>query len=62
MLVLSRKKTEAITLYTSDGPITVRVVRGEQVRLGIEAPRHIRICREEIEPHNENTEPAPIAA
>jgi carbon storage regulator len=47
MLVLSRKNDERIVI---DGRITVTVleVRGQQVRLGIEAPKEISVMREEI--------------
>ncbi len=47
MLVLSRKLNEAIVI---DGNIRVTVVgiKGNQVRLGIEAPSHIGIYREEL--------------
>jgi len=47
MLVLSRKKNEALVL---DGRITVRVieVRGGKVRLGIEAPREVPVHRGEV--------------
>lgn len=47
MLVLSRKLYEAIVI---DGGIRVSVVgiRGNQVRLGIEAPGHVGIYREEL--------------
>jgi carbon storage regulator len=47
MLVLSRKSDERIVI---DGRIIVTVVeiRGQQVRLGIEAPSEIPIMREEI--------------
>jgi carbon storage regulator len=47
MLVLSRKLNEAIII---DGKIRVTVVglRGNQVRLGIEAPDSIAIFREEL--------------
>jgi carbon storage regulator len=47
MLVLSRKINEKIVI---DGGIVVTVVKieGGQVRLGIEAPEHIKVYREEI--------------
>jgi carbon storage regulator len=47
MLVLSRKVNERIVI---DGCIEVTVVRIErnQIRLGIEAPEHVRVFREEI--------------
>jgi len=47
MLVLSRKTDETIII---DGGIRVTVVsiRGNQVRLGIEAPGSVKIFREEL--------------
>lgn len=47
MLVLSRKTDESILI---DGNIRVTVLglRGNQVRLGIEAPGQVRILREEL--------------
>ena len=47
MLVLSRKKNESIII---DGSIVITVVeiRGDKVRLGIEAPKEIPIHRSEI--------------
>jgi carbon storage regulator len=47
MLVLSRKLNEKIVV---DGNIVLTVVKIErnQIRLGIEAPRHVAILREEI--------------
>ena len=47
MLVLSRKLNEKIVI---DGGIVVTVVKieGGQVRLGIEAPRDVKVFREEI--------------
>lgn len=49
MLVLSRKLNEKIVI---DGDIIVTVVKIDrnQVRLGIEAPGHIPVYREEIVP------------
>jgi carbon storage regulator len=50
MLVLSRKLNEKIIV---DGGIVITVVKidGNHVRLGIEAPGHIPVYREEILPH-----------
>lgn len=47
MLVLTRKLDESI-MIGDDIKITVVGVRGDQVKLGIEAPRHIPVHREEI--------------
>lgn len=47
MLVLSRKKNESIVIADSI-VVTVVDVRGDKVRLGIEAPREIPIHRSEI--------------
>jgi carbon storage regulator len=51
MLVLSRRERERIRLGDS---IVVTVVRvaGDKVRLGIEAPAHILVLRDELEPHH----------
>lgn len=50
MLVLSRKKGEAI--YAGDPPnqivVTVVEIRGDKVRLGIEADRRIPVHRSEV--------------
>jgi carbon storage regulator len=47
MLVLSRKKNESIII---GGAITVTVidVRGDKVRLGIEAPLDVSVHRSEV--------------
>ncbi|CAB4661798.1 MAG: carbon storage regulator CsrA [Actinobacteria bacterium] len=47
MLVLTRKEQEAIMIGDT---IIVRVleVNGDQVRIGIEAPHHIAVHREEV--------------
>ncbi len=47
MLVLSRKKDESIVI-NGNIVITVVDVRGDKVRLGIQAPREIPIHRSEI--------------
>jgi carbon storage regulator len=47
MLVLSRKKMEAL-LIGEDIKITVIGIEGDKVKLGIEAPENLTIYREEI--------------
>lgn len=47
MLVLSRKPSEAV-LIGADVTVTVLEIRGNQVRLGIHAPRDVQVDREEI--------------
>lgn len=47
MLILSRTKGQQI-MISDDIIISVIDVVGEQVRIGIEAPKHISIYREEI--------------
>lgn len=63
MLVLSRKPNQSI-MIGQDIVITVLEVRGDQVRLGIEAPRSIEVHREEIfrELHNASAEAAATEA
>lgn len=50
MLILSRKDTERIVLLTSDGPVWITHCgnRGERTRIGLDAPPHVEIQREEI--------------
>ncbi len=47
MLVLTRKATEEIRIG-NDITTTVVHVRGDRVKLGLSAPPHVRIVREEI--------------
>lgn len=47
MLVLSRKKDESIVI-NENIVITVVEVRGDKVRLGIQAPRDVSIHRNEV--------------
>jgi carbon storage regulator len=47
MLVLTRKLQEAIKIG-HDIDITVLSVEGDQVKLGIKAPKHVEIHRKEI--------------
>lgn len=65
MLVLNRKPGESITI---DGQIKIKILCGYgSTRIGIDAPKHIRIVRDELiesnqpktnqRPHHENTRP-----
>ena len=47
MLALSRKKNEAIVI-NNDIEITVLEVKGDQVKIGISAPKSVPIYRKEI--------------
>ena len=52
MLVLTRMQDEKIVITTPDGiRITVMVIaiRGDKVRLGIEAPKDVAVHREEVQ-------------
>jgi carbon storage regulator CsrA len=49
MLALTRKMDQRIQIG-SDICITILHVRGKQVRLGIEAPRQVRVTRAELAP------------
>lgn len=47
MLVLSRKKNESIVI-NDDVTIVVVEIRGDKVRLGVEAPRDVPVHRKEV--------------
>lgn len=47
MLALSRKKNEAI-IINNDIEITVLEVKGDQVKIGISAPKEVTIYRKEV--------------
>ena len=47
MLVLSRQKDESI-MIGDDVEITIIDVRGDKVRLGINAPREVSVHRKEV--------------
>jgi len=61
MLVLTRKKNEAIKIG-DDIEIKILSVDGDQIKLGIEAPKSIEIHRKEIylEIQHQNSEAANI--
>ncbi|MDE7332495.1 MAG: carbon storage regulator CsrA [Lachnospiraceae bacterium] len=47
MLALSRKKNEAL-IVNNNIEITVLEIKGEQVKLGISAPKEVPIYRKEV--------------
>jgi carbon storage regulator len=47
MLVLSRKKNESIVI-NNDITIAVVEIRGDKVRLGVEAPKEVPVHRREV--------------
>jgi carbon storage regulator len=58
MLVLSRKKNESIVI-NSDITVTVVEIRGDKVRLGIQAPKEVPVHRREVFDaiHGKNEQP-----
>lgn len=48
MLILTRRISESIIIGENSVKITVLGVKGNQVRLGIDAPKDISVHREEI--------------
>lgn len=51
MLSLARREKETLHFYTSDGliAVTVRVIKGNQVKLSIDAPENVNVVRSEID-------------
>ncbi|MEK7124321.1 MAG: carbon storage regulator CsrA [Patescibacteria group bacterium] len=47
MLVLSRRKNESIVI-NDNITVTVVEIRGDKVRLGIEAPKEVPVHRQEV--------------
>ena len=47
MLALSRKKNEAI-IVNNNAEITILEIKGDQVKLGISAPREVPAYRKEV--------------
>lgn len=60
MLVLTRRSNQSIMIGT-DIVVTVLEVRGEQVRIGIKAPREVEVHREEVFDALHETEVPPSA-
>lgn len=55
MLVLSREEGERIFIG-GDIVVTLVRIRGNKVRLGIDAPEHVAVLREEVRKRNEAEE------
>ena len=49
MLVLTRKRSESI-IIGEDIKVTILGVFGSQIRIGIDAPKAVKIRRDELEP------------
>jgi carbon storage regulator len=47
MLILSRKINEKI-IIGEDISVSIIEIRGDQVRLGVEAPRSVKVFRQEV--------------
>ena len=47
MLILSRKTNEKI-MIGDDISISIIEIRGDQVRLGIDAPKNVKVYRQEV--------------
>jgi carbon storage regulator CsrA len=54
MLVLTRKTTEKIQIGDSI-VVTILRVKGQTVRVGIDAPREVRVIRSELPAENDMT-------
>jgi len=62
MLVLSRKKNESIVI-DDNIVVTVVEIRGDKVRLGIQAPKEVPVHRSEVHAaiHSEKAQQEPPA-
>ena len=47
MLILTRRVGESVKI-NEDITVTVLGIKGNQVRIGVDAPRHVSVHREEI--------------
>lgn len=61
MLVLTRRAGESIVIG-NDIVVTVLEARGDQIRIGIEAPRDVQVHREEVYRQVERENAAAVAS
>ena len=63
MLILSRKTDQQIKIGEHI-TLTIIEIRGEQVKIGVEAPKSVKVFREEVFSaiKNENTKAADVSA
>jgi len=61
MLILSRRESESVYLG-DDIILTIVRVSGEKVRIGIQAPPHIKVLRNELEIQDAGTVKVPVKA
>ena len=61
MLILSRKTNQKIRIGDSI-ELTVIEVRGDQVKIGVEAPRSVKVFREEIYDEIQKENKAPLVS
>ena len=55
MLILTRRIGESVKI-NEDITVTVLGIKGNQIRIGIDAPRHVSVHREEIYQRMKNEE------
>lgn len=60
MLILSRNQNEAIHIG-DDIKVVITAVKGGQVRVGIQAPKHVGVYREEIYKRMQQQNAAPAS-
>ena len=60
MLILSRRESESVHLG-DDIVLTIVRVSGEKVRIGIQAPPHIKVLRNELELEVKSSPKAEVA-
>lgn len=48
MLVVTRKPDEGLNINAGEIMVTVLAIEGDRVKLGITAPRHVTILRQEL--------------
>jgi carbon storage regulator len=60
MLILTRRIGESVRIG-DDVEVTVMAINGSQVRIGVKAPRHVVVDREEIAERKRRDREVPIS-